>query len=405
VLRPAGITYLMCFSDRQPGDFGPRRVSQRELRETFAAGWTIESISADTQNLLHQTNSLQAQIGKLVTNDGKESTLLQLTGTIPITYRGGSYNIPCTIWLVDGYPTLPPTCYVTPTKEMRIKNGHKHVDMHGMVYLPYLHSWNAQSSLAELVMYMSLVFSEDPPVYRYDPNLSPISSNNSSQSQSQSQSQQQSQQQHNSNNNSNSNINSNSNLANRRGSKDLPQQQPQADQIAARKNKLVQEVTQKLQSSLSFFYKEATEDIDKLFEQQTLLKQSEQNIQQNLSTLREQQGQIENRLALVTSKNEEITSWLSHYENKSLTDIDSLIYPKDTWSQQVLDLVAEDHAIEDTIYVLDRALAEERIDLKTFLKLVRKLASKQFFARALAIKIQMKQQQQQTQHYPYHHHM
>jgi SAM-dependent methyltransferase len=48
VLRPAGITYLMCFSDRQPGDFGPRRVSQDELREAFAAGWTVESITADS---------------------------------------------------------------------------------------------------------------------------------------------------------------------------------------------------------------------------------------------------------------------------------------------------------------------------------------------------------------------
>jgi SAM-dependent methyltransferase len=48
VLRPAGITYLMCFSDRQPGGFGPRRVSQDELREAFAAGWTVESISADS---------------------------------------------------------------------------------------------------------------------------------------------------------------------------------------------------------------------------------------------------------------------------------------------------------------------------------------------------------------------
>jgi SAM-dependent methyltransferase len=48
VLRPAGITYLMCFSDRQPGEFGPRRVSQDELHEAFAAGWTIESISADS---------------------------------------------------------------------------------------------------------------------------------------------------------------------------------------------------------------------------------------------------------------------------------------------------------------------------------------------------------------------
>ena len=37
----------MCFSDRQPGDFGPRRVSQDELRAAFAGGWDIASIEAE----------------------------------------------------------------------------------------------------------------------------------------------------------------------------------------------------------------------------------------------------------------------------------------------------------------------------------------------------------------------
>ena len=48
VLRPGGTCYLMCFSDRQPGEFGPRRVRQDELRAAFADGWTVESIMADT---------------------------------------------------------------------------------------------------------------------------------------------------------------------------------------------------------------------------------------------------------------------------------------------------------------------------------------------------------------------
>jgi cyclopropane fatty-acyl-phospholipid synthase-like methyltransferase len=43
-LRPRGMYYLMCFSDRQPGDWGPRRVSQAELRAAFVEGWSIESI-------------------------------------------------------------------------------------------------------------------------------------------------------------------------------------------------------------------------------------------------------------------------------------------------------------------------------------------------------------------------
>src|SRR6266436_6458821 len=48
VLRPAGTCYLMCFSDRQPGTWGPRRVRADELRAVFSHGWAVESITADT---------------------------------------------------------------------------------------------------------------------------------------------------------------------------------------------------------------------------------------------------------------------------------------------------------------------------------------------------------------------
>ncbi len=44
VLRPGGHLFLMCFSERQPGEWGPRRVTQAELRDTFTDGWHIDSI-------------------------------------------------------------------------------------------------------------------------------------------------------------------------------------------------------------------------------------------------------------------------------------------------------------------------------------------------------------------------
>ncbi|MEA2637791.1 MAG: hypothetical protein QOE18_848 [Chloroflexota bacterium] len=46
VLRPGGHLFLLCFSERQPGDWGPRRVTQAELRETFTGGWHLDSIEA-----------------------------------------------------------------------------------------------------------------------------------------------------------------------------------------------------------------------------------------------------------------------------------------------------------------------------------------------------------------------
>jgi cyclopropane fatty-acyl-phospholipid synthase-like methyltransferase len=48
VLRSGGRCYLACFSDRQPGTWGPRRVSQDELRAAFSQGWTVVSIEAAT---------------------------------------------------------------------------------------------------------------------------------------------------------------------------------------------------------------------------------------------------------------------------------------------------------------------------------------------------------------------
>jgi ubiquinone/menaquinone biosynthesis C-methylase UbiE len=46
VLRPGGHLFLLCFSELQPGDWGPRRVTQREVRETFTDGWQVDSIDA-----------------------------------------------------------------------------------------------------------------------------------------------------------------------------------------------------------------------------------------------------------------------------------------------------------------------------------------------------------------------
>ena len=47
ILRPGARYVLLCFSENQPGDFGPRRVTQAEIRATFASGWTVDSIEAE----------------------------------------------------------------------------------------------------------------------------------------------------------------------------------------------------------------------------------------------------------------------------------------------------------------------------------------------------------------------
>ncbi len=67
VLRPGGSCYLMCFSDQQPGDWGPRRVRADELRSAFHDGWAVESISADAFeiNPIGGTTQVQAWLAAI----------------------------------------------------------------------------------------------------------------------------------------------------------------------------------------------------------------------------------------------------------------------------------------------------------------------------------------------------
>ena len=46
VTTPGSRLLLCCFSNEQPGDWGPRRIHQEDLRTAFANGWKIESIEA-----------------------------------------------------------------------------------------------------------------------------------------------------------------------------------------------------------------------------------------------------------------------------------------------------------------------------------------------------------------------
>jgi ubiquinone/menaquinone biosynthesis C-methylase UbiE len=67
VLEPGGVLHLLCFSDRQPGLFGPRRVTQQELKDSFADGWDVMEIGAATfvTNLPgHQAKAWRATIAR-----------------------------------------------------------------------------------------------------------------------------------------------------------------------------------------------------------------------------------------------------------------------------------------------------------------------------------------------------
>jgi cyclopropane fatty-acyl-phospholipid synthase-like methyltransferase len=48
ILPSGGNYFMLCFSDKEPAGYGPRRIAESEIRETFRNGWTIRYIRPAT---------------------------------------------------------------------------------------------------------------------------------------------------------------------------------------------------------------------------------------------------------------------------------------------------------------------------------------------------------------------
>uniref|UniRef100_A0A8C6H3Y6 UEV domain-containing protein n=1 Tax=Mus spicilegus TaxID=10103 RepID=A0A8C6H3Y6_MUSSI len=138
-------------------------VSESQLKKMMSKYKYRDLTVRQTVNVIVMYKDLKPVLDSYVFNDGSSRELVNLTGTIPVCYRGNIYNIPICLWLLDTYPYNPPICFVKPTSSMTIKTG-KHVD--AWEDLPYLHDWkHPQSELLELIQIMIVIFGEEPPVF------------------------------------------------------------------------------------------------------------------------------------------------------------------------------------------------------------------------------------------------
>lgn len=81
------------------------------------------------------------------------------------------------------------------------------------------------------------------------------------------------------------------------------------------------------------------------------------------------QTEVDRNIELLKKKDEELTEALEKMENQSENnDIDDVIVPTAPLYKQILNLYAEENAIEDTIFYLGEALRRGVIDLEVFLK-------------------------------------
>lgn len=60
VLVCGGRYFMLCFSDRQPGDQGPRRVTREEITASFLDGWRVDAIEPATIEITTDEGGIRA---------------------------------------------------------------------------------------------------------------------------------------------------------------------------------------------------------------------------------------------------------------------------------------------------------------------------------------------------------
>ncbi|KAL4748630.1 UEV domain-containing protein [Aspergillus terricola var. indicus] len=126
----------------------------------------------DVANVLAKFPTLAPETAVYTYENGFSALLLQLSGTLPVNFRGTVYKFPIALWIPNTYPREPPIVYVKPTQDMVVRVG-QHVTLEGRVYHHYLAHWGGaweRSSLLDLLSILQDVFAKEPPVkYKQQP--------------------------------------------------------------------------------------------------------------------------------------------------------------------------------------------------------------------------------------------
>jgi ESCRT-I complex subunit TSG101 len=302
--------------------------------------------STDLGSRLHPVAEL------LIMNDGSESIMLMLNGTLHMTYQDNDYRIPIELYMPPLYPIRPPIIYVRPDDNMTIPKNHKHVGQDGMVYMPYLHDWNADThDLAELAVLLSGIFGNEPPCYNKN------------------------------------NVD------------------PEAREKERRKERddVISEATLRVQSAMKSLCNRTKEDLRVELMYQRRLEAVKLQIDVLSEEGERRKAELVTENAELEKSTRELKRWLAtveeekqrlrgpeydNEESKRREDwdeggaiIDLIAIPADTRSAQMLALSTESAAIDDCIYYLDMALESRKLTMEVYLREVRRLTKRQFLAK------------------------
>jgi ESCRT-I complex subunit TSG101 len=311
----------------------------------------------------------------LVTNDGQSFLLVALNGTIPIHFRSNQYNIPLEIFLMKDYPRTPPIAFVRPTATMEVRQKHRHVDSSGQCYTSYLHHWvETTSDISGLILELQAVFGNDPPVYAKSTTINSPSSFSSG---------------HHSSTNTMPNgghLSAGSTTLSVYPPVVVPNSSTSSSLLLTKTKDEKGQLEQKVLSKLAELEQTIEADNKQFQLIQQRLNEGRNWLYQSIQALTKDKQCLEEQLQILNQKDKELSQWLEEHGGANVA-IDNAFVPADPLSEQICQLVAEDAAIEDALYCIDKALTNGKIDLDSYMKNVRIFCREQFMKRALSQQI------------------
>ncbi|KAG0004210.1 hypothetical protein BGZ79_009959 [Entomortierella chlamydospora] len=346
-----------------------------------------ERMYADVEAVLRLFLNFLVPKAETYTHDnGRSQLLLSLIGTIPIVYQSATYNIPVALWLPTSYPSVAPIIFVTPTAQMLVKAG-KYVDISGRCYHPYLAYWSnkSDSNLVEIISIMQGVFSQEPPVY--------AKSNVSAQPQQQS-----------SPTLGGSYPSPTTSLkpappiltySPRTSSSSAISPQSQQNRyptptFGSSSQQLTPQQAQlytKLQTALLEFNTASSREMQNLVTVNKQLNDAETRTKSELQSLKDLNAKIQYNITTLTGSIEQLNTKIEQIRTWPEKPVDEIICGSSVVHNQLFELVAEEIAIEDTIYYLGKALTQDKVELNAYMKHLRNLSREQFMKKALIKKV------------------
>ncbi|XP_056631868.1 tumor susceptibility gene 101 protein isoform X2 [Diorhabda sublineata] len=396
-------------------------VDSDRLRSWLSVYHNPDLAYREIMSVNQQYKGLHPEQNTYIFNDGVRMELVNLSGTIPVRYKGNLYNIPICIWLMDTHPLNAPICYVKPTMDMSIKVS-MFVDQSGKIYLPYLHDWVPnESDLLGLIQVLIVTFGDHPPVfakvkdnvyppsnreylirnslknffmehfillafmpqpvggYNMPPNPAPVYGLSAG-------------------------FNcppyppqpvrhmnypfpfpNNNNFGGsvpQSGTGTIKEEHIRESLLTALEERLLRRMKEQFQQNQA--------ELETLKRTQEELKQGKVKLDNILSRLEKEKNDLDKNITMLQDKEQELDKAIERISNQESIDVDDAVTTTAPLYKQLLTAFAEEAALEDTIYYMGEALRCGVIDLDVFLRQVRSLSRKQFMLRALMQKCRQK---------------